>query len=129
MSNQPGVTIELTAAQVAQVAREASGQSGNLPAMFAQLEGRDARLAIASTLNDSRLSHSTLRALEILASFPSDGSDRSLADVAEELGYSRSTTHRYLTTWMAVGFLEQEPRTRRYRRTTSDARGGVSPSA
>ena len=130
MREEPGVTIKLTAAEVAQVAHEASGQNGSLPAMFARLEGPDVRCAIASTLNDSRLSHSTLRAREILASFPSDGSERSLADIADQLGCSRrSTTHRYLTTWMAVAFLEQEPRTRRYRRTTSQARGGASASA
>jgi AraC-like DNA-binding protein len=129
LREEPGVTIGLTAAQVAQVAREASGQSGSLLAMFARLEGPDARRAIASTLNDSRLSHSTLRALEILASFPSDGTAPSLADVADQLGYSRSTTHRYLTTWMVVAFLEQEPRTRRDRRTTPQARGGTSASA
>jgi hypothetical protein len=129
LREEPGVTIKLTAAEVAQVAHEASGQNGSLPAMFARLEGPDVRCAIASTLNDSRLSHSTLRAREILASFPSDGSERSLADIADQLGCSRSTTHRYLTTWMAVAFLEQEPRTRRYRRTTSQARGGASASA
>jgi DNA-binding IclR family transcriptional regulator len=28
---------------------------------------------------------------------------------------SPSTTHRYMTTLLAVGLLEQEPRTRRYR--------------
>lgn len=125
MREEPGVTIELTAAQVAQVAREASGQSGSLPHMFARLERPDACRAIASTLNDSRLSHSTLRALAILASFPSGGGERSLADVADQLGCSRSTTHRYLATWMAIGFLEQEPRTWRYRRATSQAHRGA----
>jgi DNA-binding IclR family transcriptional regulator len=28
---------------------------------------------------------------------------------------SPSTTHRYMTTLLAVGLLEQDPRTRRYR--------------
>jgi DNA-binding IclR family transcriptional regulator len=38
-----------------------------------------------------------------------------VTDVAVLLEMSPSTTHRYLTTLLAVGLLEQDPRTRRYR--------------
>jgi IclR family transcriptional regulator, pca regulon regulatory protein len=37
-----------------------------------------------------------------------------IADIAEELGMSRSTTHRYLTTLVALGYMEQD-RSRKYR--------------
>jgi DNA-binding IclR family transcriptional regulator len=35
--------------------------------------------------------------------------------VAMQLGLSPSTTHRYMTTLLAAGLLEQDPRSRRYR--------------
>ncbi len=37
-----------------------------------------------------------------------------IADVADELGMSRSTTHRYLTTLVALGYMEQD-KSRKYR--------------
>ena len=50
----------------------------------------------------------------MLASFPADGSATAVTEVAERLEMSPSTTHRYLSTLLAVGLLEQDPRTRRY---------------
>jgi len=35
--------------------------------------------------------------------------------VAAQLELSASTTHRYMSTLLAAGLLEQDPRTRRYR--------------
>jgi len=67
-------------------------------------------------LSDSpRLSRSLLLGLLVFASFPSDGSGLAVTDVASQLGMSPSTTHRYMTTLLAVGLLDQDPRTRRYR--------------
>ena len=57
-----------------------------------------------------------LRALLVPAAFPADGSERELTAVAEQLSLSPSTTHRYLRTWTAVGLLERDPDSRRYRR-------------
>ncbi len=37
-----------------------------------------------------------------------------IADIADELGMSRSTTHRYLTTLVALGYMEQD-KSRKYR--------------
>ena len=37
-----------------------------------------------------------------------------IADIADELGMSRSTTHRYLTTLVALGYMEQN-KSRKYR--------------
>jgi hypothetical protein len=119
VSQDPDVSITLTAAQVGRVIRDASGDDGSLTGLFAPLGDLQAfSLLVASSLEDRSLSHSMLRALLILAAFPADGTERSLAAVAEILDYSPSTTHRYVTTWMAVGFLEQEPRSRRYRRAS-----------
>ncbi|MHB8235300.1 MAG: acyl-CoA dehydrogenase family protein, partial [Solirubrobacteraceae bacterium] len=61
-------------------------------------------LDVADTANVSR---SVLRALLVLAAFPLDGAYRALADIAKELGYNASTTHRYVSTWLAIGLLEQ----------------------
>jgi len=51
----------------------------------------------------------------MLASFPGDGSYVSIAKLARLLGMSPSTTHRYVSTLLAVGLLERDPRTRKYR--------------
>lgn len=65
-------------------------------------------------------SRSTLRALMVLQAFPCDGGERQLTAVAGELGLSPSTTHGYVITWVAVGALEQNPTTRRYRRVMAE---------
>lgn len=110
------VTITLTDWQVARVMREAAGAG---PAMvpagldeFGRLRG-----TVLPLLDDEAYSRSTLRALLVLGAFPSDGSERELTDVARQLDLSPSTTHRYIGTWMALGLLEQHPRSRRYRRS------------
>jgi DNA-binding IclR family transcriptional regulator len=53
----------------------------------------------------------------VLVSFPLDGDWRANSDVAQELGLAASTSHRYARTLIAAGLLEQDPVTRRYRRT------------
>jgi hypothetical protein len=119
-SGERGVTITLTRWQVARVL-EVSAASG-LAALpqelgdFGQLQS-----AVLPLLDDTAFSRSTLRALLVLGAFPADGEERELTDVARELDLSPSTTHRYIGTWMAVGLLEQHPRSRRYRRASVDA--------
>ena len=51
----------------------------------------------------------------MLAVFPVDGSYLGNADLARMLGMNQSTTHRYLSTLVAVGLVERDPATRRYR--------------
>jgi len=58
-------------------------------------------------LDEPRYSQSLERGLAILASFTSHSHVRGIADIAAELGMSRSTTHRYVTTLLALGYLEQ----------------------
>jgi DNA-binding MarR family transcriptional regulator len=66
-------------------------------------------------LEDSRLSRSLLAGLLMLASFPGEGAYLGNAQLARMLGMNPSTTHRYISTLVAVGLLERDPSTRRYR--------------
>ncbi len=66
-------------------------------------------------MHDPRLSHSLLAGLLMLASFPADGSYLANAELARSLGMNPSTAHRYVSTLVAVGLLEQDADTRRYR--------------
>jgi len=79
-------------------------------------ESTDSAHWIYRTLLDDRsLSQSLLRGLLVLTCFPLDGTERGVADIAEQLGMNTSTTHRYMTTLLTVGLLERDPLTRRYR--------------
>jgi IclR family transcriptional regulator, pca regulon regulatory protein len=72
------------------------------------------RVSLAATLQTPRYSQSLERGLAILACFTPEQPSMRLADIADGLGLSRSTTHRYATTLVALGFLEQGE-SRRYR--------------
>jgi IclR family pca regulon transcriptional regulator len=65
-------------------------------------------------LSDARYSQSLERGLAILESFTAEHPLLGIADIADRLGMSRSTTHRYATTLVALGYLEQGER-RKYR--------------
>jgi hypothetical protein len=64
---------------------------------------------------DPRLSRSLLRGLSILTCFGPDGGARGIVEIAEDLGMSPSTTHRYALTLVELGLLERCPDTRKYR--------------
>ncbi|MFF8598205.1 IclR family transcriptional regulator [Streptomyces sp. NPDC015232] len=55
------------------------------------------------------------RALDVLRCFQDYGPEPSASDLARRLGLSTSTAHRLARTLLAAGFLEQDPRTARYR--------------
>lgn len=119
MKQQADVSIVLTSSQLAQVARVTSPEDrgvGSLLSTSGNLSSASRVLDAADTANVSR---SVLRALLVLAAFPLDGAYRALADVAKELGYNPSTTHRYVSTWLAIGLLEQDSKSRKYRRPAS----------
>ncbi|MGH2831464.1 MAG: IclR family transcriptional regulator [Solirubrobacteraceae bacterium] len=63
---------------------------------------------------EPRFSQSLERGLAVLGCFDGQRSVRGIADLADELGLSRSTTHRYVVTLLELGYLEQEPN-RKYR--------------
>jgi IclR family transcriptional regulator, pca regulon regulatory protein len=66
------------------------------------------------TLREPRYSQSLERGLAILGCFRRDKSVLGIADIADDLGMSRSTTHRYVITLVALGYLEQGS-SRKYR--------------
>lgn len=109
------ITIELTRPQVDRVVRESSNGTG-VASLLRGLAGDGTLASRYEALAESpRLSRSLLLGLLVLASFPADGGSLAVSDVAGQLGMSPSTTHRYMTTLLAVGLLDQDPRTRRYR--------------
>jgi IclR family pca regulon transcriptional regulator len=59
------------------------------------------------SLREPRYSQSLERGLAILTSFTPERPVRGIAEVADELGMRRSTTHRYMSTLVALGYLEQ----------------------
>jgi IclR family pca regulon transcriptional regulator len=66
------------------------------------------------SLREPRYSQSLERGLAILGCFTAERPVLGIADIADELGMSRSTTHRYVITLVALGFLEQGA-SRKYR--------------
>lgn len=66
------------------------------------------------SLREPRFSQSLERGLAILSCFTAERPIRGIADLADELGMSRSTTHRYVVTLVALGYLEQDAQ-RKYR--------------
>jgi hypothetical protein len=111
-----GVRIALTDAQIRQVTRAAGDGSGGLAALLAQqTDLQAAAQAVQTSAEFDGISRSALRAVLVLCAFPMDGSYRALGEVAQLVGLSPSTAHRYVTTWVVVGVLEQEAVTRRYR--------------
>jgi IclR family transcriptional regulator, pca regulon regulatory protein len=75
--------------------------------------GSDPAWSIPS-LREPRYSQSLERGLAILGCFTPKRPVLGIADIADELGMSRSTTHRYVITLVALGYLEQGA-SRKYR--------------
>jgi hypothetical protein len=115
------VIIELSKAQVDQVVR-AAGQGGTMSVLLSAVRDPDWTLSLDSDewsypaqMEDRRLSRSLLSGLLVLSCFPHDGGHLGIAELARMLDMNTSTTHRYVTTLLAVGLLERDSSTRRYR--------------
>jgi hypothetical protein len=134
MNNGEDISITLSPVQVEQVMRSAGrSQAGTVSSLLlAALDnahqssnggGKKAsnRLqqasqeALSAALTDPQLSQSLLRGLSILSCYGPERPWRPIIDLAQQLGMSPSTTHRYVKTLRAVGLLEQNPSTREYR--------------
>jgi IclR family pca regulon transcriptional regulator len=72
-------------------------------------------MTVASLARQSGLSQSLERGLAILSAFSSARPLLGVSDLAREVGLSRSSAHRYIATLAALGYLEQDRATRRYR--------------
>jgi IclR helix-turn-helix domain len=112
--SERGVSLGLTAAQVAKVLTQAA--AGGEGAEWLAGLALPVELASSPLLEDRSISRSLLFGLIVLIAFPADGSDRGVKALARELGLPTSTAHRYIRTLHAVGLLEQDSLTRRYRR-------------
>jgi IclR family pca regulon transcriptional regulator len=64
--------------------------------------------------NPGKFSASLVAGLAMLTCFTPEHPIRGIADMAEELGLARATTHRYATTLVTLGYLEQGP-SRKYK--------------
>jgi IclR family pca regulon transcriptional regulator len=62
---------------------------------------------VVPTLREARYSQSLERGLMILAFYTPERPVMGVAEIADELGMGRSTTHRYMATLVELGFLEQ----------------------
>jgi hypothetical protein len=111
---QNGITIELSQGQINQIVSKAAEDDGLLGLLGSGLKGREVHVP-STSMDDVRFSRSLLRALMVLASYPGDGTTRSVSDVAKQLGMGVSTAHRYTATFAEVGVLERDPASRRYR--------------
>jgi hypothetical protein len=109
------VVLELSKVQVDHVLRAASG-AGHVSFLLSSLDDvKEALAGRSGELEDPRLSRSLMLGLLVLACFPLDGSYLGNTEVAAMLDLHLSTVHRYISTLTAVGLLEREPVTRRYR--------------
>ena len=70
----------------------------------------------ASQVGGKSMSRQLLQGLLLLSCFPTDGSYLSNTEVARMLDMRPARTHRIISTFVAVGFLERDPVSRQYRR-------------
>lgn len=145
MSNGESISITLSPAQVDQVVRAAAqGSAPSFSALISTTldtrrleaerarrqpsEGRAGESAVAEraeqgsdnkgyfpAYEDARLSRSLLRGLSVLTCFGPENEERGIIELADLLGMSPSTTHRYVTTLVELGLLERSTRSRKYR--------------
>jgi DNA-binding MarR family transcriptional regulator len=120
MADKRDIAIKLTIDQIAQVVQE-SADAGPLERILAGLDSMEEFRHVLIGLLDQghKYSRSALRSLLVLSALPLDGTERELTEIADATGLATSSLHRYLKTWKAVGIVEQDPQSRRYRRRRS----------
>jgi IclR helix-turn-helix domain len=114
----PSVSTLIADSLAAPVARNGKGSRRSTPAGNGKATARGslaARGYMPSETTDTRLSRSLLRGLSLLTGFGPDGEERGIVELADDLGMSPSTAHRYALTLVELGLLERCPRTRKYR--------------
>ena len=112
-SAEPVIEIKLSPTQVEEVVRSAKPRRApGFAEMITTVLGR-ADTGVPAD-DDRRMSRSLLRGLAVLACFEANDESLGLMEIADRLGISPSTIHRYLLTLAQVGLLEQSQETRRY---------------
>jgi IclR family pca regulon transcriptional regulator len=76
--------------------------------------------------HDPRFSQSLERGLAVLSCFTPERPVLGITDLADRLGMSKSTIHRYASTLVALGYLEQGPASPKYRLSLRAADLGLS---
>lgn len=127
-AEQGRVFIQLTEDQVEGVIlRKADGPAAEPheddTAAGARRSGHSTQWLFSTLMEDRSLSHSLLIGLQVLTCFPLDGTERGVAEVAKQLAMNNSTVHRYMSTLMRIGLLEQDTYTRLYRLANADLSG------
>jgi IclR family transcriptional regulator, pca regulon regulatory protein len=89
--------------------------------------GHDPRAALPA-LKGPRYAQSLDRGLAVLRCFTPEHHTLGVADVADRIGLSRSTTHRYMSTLLELGYFEQNM-DRKYRLAPHATRLGMSAIA
>src|SRR5436305_8665157 len=93
-----------------------SGSADFAPAAMFRLLGQTTRVqAMAPARGTTGTSQSLDRGLAILSSFHSDRPVIGISELSRGLDLSRSTAHRYVATLAKLGYLQQDPASRRYR--------------
>jgi hypothetical protein len=119
-SSEPEIWVPISLGQAERIVQQVVGSEGfgsSLVRLLLALGGQD-RVVMADLLSDPRvnnrlMSQNVVVSLLVLSALY-DGEPR-VTDIADDLGLSRATAVRYLKTWVAVGILEQDRSTRRYR--------------
>jgi hypothetical protein len=123
MSNRdaPEIMVPISLGQAERVVQqvlESDGPGASLVRVLIALSGRDrvrlTELSADPEFQDSKNSQTLITSLLVLSAFHG-GVDHRVSGLAFELEMNPSTTIRYLKTWVAVGVLEQDSATRRYR--------------
>jgi hypothetical protein len=115
------ISIELTKAQIQEIVRRA-GDDGAAVVWPSAVRDPDWALALRSKdgacleqLSDKALSRTLLTGLLVLSCLPLDGECIGVVELARLLGMNTSTTHRYIKTLLAVGLIERDADSRKYR--------------
>lgn len=111
----PSVSALVVDSLAASRAPDGTGAKAGTRSRAAAASGARLRGYMPADTDDPRLSRSLLRGLSLLTGFGPDGGERGIVELAQELGMSASTAHRYAVTLVELGLLERCPRTRKYR--------------
>jgi DNA-binding MarR family transcriptional regulator len=125
--NAEAVPLALTGSQVAQVIEVVTSDEQSSTLLSGLVSPKE--LTRLPLLENRKISRSLLLGLVVLVSFPSNGGERGVKELAHDLELPASTTYRYIHTLVAAGLLEQVPTSRRYRRVYPTARAQESTHA